>query len=92
VPKLGDMESPRIKHIAKGGHQQMRIHTAMKQGFPNPKECDSLCWEMLVKATKNDSILWRKMKEEIQKNGDIKGQPIDYVSVVSNAEHRINGV
>jgi hypothetical protein len=86
------MESPQTKHIAKGGHQQMRIHTAMKQGFPNPKKHDSLCWEMLVEVTKNDPILWRKMKEEIQKDGDIKGQHIDYVSIFSNAEHRTNGV
>ncbi|KIJ69571.1 hypothetical protein HYDPIDRAFT_165063 [Hydnomerulius pinastri MD-312] len=77
--KLGDIESPHTKYIAKLGHQQLRLHMAIKHAFSMANNHEKLCWEMLVNAMEKHPVLWVKMKDNIQKNQDEKNCLIDYV-------------
>lgn len=81
--KLGDMESPHTKRIAKVLHQQMHVHMATKQDFPIPGVWDILCWQMIVVAIKTDPVLWKKMMDDIQGNEEAKAQLINCVSANS---------
>ncbi|EGO30212.1 hypothetical protein SERLADRAFT_404488 [Serpula lacrymans var. lacrymans S7.9] len=64
-PKLHSMACPINKCIASLAHKAMRLFTVTEKGFPNPLSCQSIFWDLLVKATaaENDSGLVDKMKE-----------------------------
>ncbi|EGN94466.1 hypothetical protein SERLA73DRAFT_155745 [Serpula lacrymans var. lacrymans S7.3] len=79
-PKLHSMACPIIKHIASLAHKAMRLFTVTEKGFPKPLSHQSICWDLLVKATaaENDSGLVDRMKE-IQDDQVLKFQLLQYM-------------
>lgn len=77
---LFSMESPRTKRIAISGHKALRLHVATVEGFPSSADRDQLCWDLILESSKQDKLLWEKMKE-IQGDDALKAQLIDYASV-----------
>ncbi|KAG1742275.1 uncharacterized protein EDB91DRAFT_1052028 [Suillus paluster] len=71
------MESPRTKRIAISGHKALRLHVATVEGFPSSADRDQLCWDLILESSKQDKLLWEKMKE-IQGDDALKAQLIDY--------------
>lgn len=73
------MESPHTKHIAISGHRALHLHVATVEGFPSSSDTDQLCWDIILESSKQDKLLWEKMKE-IQDDDALKAQFIDYAS------------
>jgi hypothetical protein len=76
---LSHMESPCTKHIAISGHKALRLHVATVEGFPSSADRDQLCWDLILESSKQDKLLWEKMKV-IQGDDTLKAQLIDYAS------------
>lgn len=76
---LKDFPSPRTNRIVKLGNQVFHMYIATVDSFPQAKNREALCWEMLMTAIKKDPLLWKKMKEEIQGDNETKNMLIDYV-------------
>ncbi|KAG1731863.1 uncharacterized protein EDB91DRAFT_1058487, partial [Suillus paluster] len=74
---LSHMESPHTKRIAISGHKALRLHVTTVEGFPSSSDRDQLCWDLILESSKQDKLLWEKMKE-IQGYDALKAQLIDY--------------
>jgi hypothetical protein len=60
----------------------MRIHVAVKEGFPKPADRYDTAWDRIVEAGETNDVM-KNTLQGVEEDNSKKSQMLDYVSVRS---------